>query len=278
MIIKSDWHIHSEFSYDGNIKLEDLKKQAIEQNLEFVGVTDHLNFNDEKFVGDVTMSAKAVLEMQKSFPKMVLGVELTPIAKPEFDYIARTKTRDGFVEPKTDVPYEIELALTKDELKNLGVRYAVGGAHWRVDVPKEEQVNGDLKADVKEWHRQQIWLACDERVTILAHPWYHGYGIWYEDFSVIPKAMNDELISTLKSNGKFIECNTGVLLSPLTTERFRRQYCEFLREAFEKGVPVTYGSDAHGEYTDRRAEVEAYLKLAGFKDGDLACLTEDNLW
>ena len=31
----------------------------------------------------------------------------------------------------------------------------------------------------EEWYRQQLWLACDERTTILGHPWYHPYRLWY---------------------------------------------------------------------------------------------------
>lgn len=278
MIIKSDWHIHSEYSYDGNITLAELKEQAEKQGLKKVGVTDHLNYNDEKFISDVVNSATAVKQMQKTFPNMILGVELTPIAKPEFDYIAKTKTRDGFIEPYSDKPYEIELALTKKELMDLGIKYAVGAAHWRVDVPKSEQKSDDIVADIKEWYRQQIWLASDERVTVLAHPWYHGYGIWYNDFSVIPRSMNEEIASVLLKNDKYVECNAGVLCASNTSEKFRHQYAEFLRELFEKGVPITYGSDAHGKYVDRRTEVEVYLKKAGFKDGDFSEISEDKLW
>ena len=278
MIIKSDWHIHSEFSYDAKITLAELIAEAKKQGLRGIGVTDHLNFNDTKFVGDIINSSRAVKEAQKYFPDMVLGVELTPIAKPEFDYIAKTKTREGFVEPKQDKPYDIELALSKQELMALGIRYAVGGAHWRVDIPKSEQISGDTVSDIKEWFRQQIWLASDERVTVLAHPWYHGHGAWYDDFSVIPRSMNEEIASVLLKKGKYAECNAGVLCAPTTSEKFRNQYAEFLREWFERGIPITYGSDAHGRYADRREEVEVYLEKAGFKEGDFSEISEDKFW
>ena len=57
---------------------------------------------------------------------------------------------------------------------------------------------------------------------------------------------------------------------------------EFLRELFEMGIPVTYGSDSHGkptgEYRDRRAAAEAILCAAGFRDGDISELDESVLW
>lgn len=278
MIIKSDWHIHSEYSYDAQNKLEEILAQAKKQGLVKIGITDHLNFNDDKFIGDIVNSANAVKKIQTLSQNIVLGVELTPIAKPEFDYIAINKTRDGYEEKHTDKPYDITLALTKDELKALGIRYAVGAAHWRVDVPKVEQVRGDVKADINEWFRQQIWLASDERVTVLAHPWYHGYAVWYDDFSIIPRSMNEELISELVKNDKYVECNAGVLLNSRASEKFRNQYAEFLREAFEKGVPITYGSDSHNNYSDRRQDIEFYLEKVGFREGDFSEISEDKFW
>ena len=277
-MIHSDWHIHSEFSYDAKITLETIATNAAEQGLRQVGVTDHLNFNDKSFTADLHASAKGVKEAQKTYPNMILGVELTPIEKPEFDYIAKTGTRDGYEPPVQSEPYAIELAATKEELMALGVRYAVGAAHWRVDLPKGVRYEKELDACIKEWYRQQMYLACDERVTILGHPWYHGYSIWYEDFSVIPRSMNMDIAAALKENGKYVECNSHFFCRAKTTEKFRRQYAEFLRELFEMGIPVTYGSDAHLQYADLRADVEKYLVDAGFKDGDFSELSESVLW
>lgn len=274
-MIHSDWHIHSEYSYDASNSLELIAKNAQAQGLRRVGITDHANFNDEKFMSDLRRSAAAVKEARKKYPFTVLGVELTPIGKPEFDYIAQNGTREGYEPPSQGTPYGIELAATKDELIALGVQYAIGASHWRVDVP-----NGatELNSCLKEWYRQQMWLACDGRVTILGHPWYHGKGIWYEDFSVIPRSMNSDIAAALKENGKYVECNAHFFRTALATERFRHQYAEFLRELFELGIPVTYGSDSHRDYGDARNRVECYLTAAGFRDGDIAELPEEALW
>ena len=65
----------------------------------------------------------------------------------------------------------------------MGVRYAIGASHWRVDLPNAKKLSVDRDACIREWYRQQMYLACDERVTILGHPRYHGRRVWYEDFS-----------------------------------------------------------------------------------------------
>jgi histidinol phosphatase-like PHP family hydrolase len=87
MLIDSDWHIHSECSYDASNPPRRIAKAAQEQGLLKIGITDHLNYNDEKFIADVRRSAECAKELQGQYPFVVLGVELTPIALPEFEHI-----------------------------------------------------------------------------------------------------------------------------------------------------------------------------------------------
>jgi len=278
MIIRSDWHIHSESSYDATLPLQAIADGAKSYGFERFGITDHANLNDKRFVSDLHNSARSVKAFQKEHPNVILGVELTPISKPEYDYIQKHGSKEGYVEPQTSEPYAIELAQTKEELLALGVRYAIGASHWRTDVPYECMDPSDINGTMKEWFRQQVWLACDERVTILGHPWYNGKGLWYEDFTRIPRSMNMELAAALKENGKYVECNSHFFRAEKATEKFRRQYAEFLRELFEMGIPVTYGSDAHKVYNDIHLKVEEYLSAAGFVDGDISGLSEEVLW
>ena len=278
MIIHSDWHIHSEASYDATLPLNDIASCADGFGFRRIGITDHVNFNDTAFLNDLKRSSENVRAFQKTCPNVVLGVELTPIEKPEFDHIAKCGTREGYVAPNLSEPFPIELAQTKKELMDWGVRYAIGATHWRVDVPGAKQLPPDMDACIKEWFRQQMWLACDERVTVLGHPWYIGKALWYEDFSVIPRSMNMELAAALKENGKYAECNSHFFRTPKASEKFRYQYAEFLKELSEMGVPITYGSDAHKAYGDVHLLTEKYLIAAGFSDGDIVEIREDSLW
>ncbi len=277
MIIKSDWHIHSEFSYDASLPLSEIWENAKNFGFKKVGITDHVNFNDKSFLGDLAASAKGVGEFQKTHPEVILGVELTPIAKPEFDYIAKNGTRDGYIPPVSEKPYEIELAVTKEELIALGVRYAIGAAHWRVDVPNCRKLPADRDAEIREWYRQQLWLANDPRVTVLGHPWWNPSGVWYEDFSVIPRSMHMDIAEALLKNKKYVEYNSSGIFRG-KSDKFRMQYAEFIRELFEMGVPVTYGSDAHKQYDDKHTEVEKVLYEVGFREGDFSEIRDEDLW
>ena len=150
MLIHSDWHIHSEFSYDATLPLKEIACKAQEYGFRKIGITDHLNFNDVPFMTDLKNSAAAVKALQEEFPNVILGVELTPIERPEFEYIAKTGTREGYVAPEGGAPYGIELAASKEELISLGVRYAIGAAHWRVDCAGAKLLPCDLNACIKE--------------------------------------------------------------------------------------------------------------------------------
>ena len=90
--------------------------------------------------------------------------------------------------------------------------------------------------------------------------------------------MHMDIAAALKENGKYVECNSHFFVSKIAPEKFRHQYAEFLREMFEMGIPVTYGSDSHSRYVDERGEVEKYMRAAGFSDGDVGGIAECDLW
>ena len=278
MKINSDWHIHTEYSYDAADTLEFIAEETKREGLLRFGITDHVNFNDESFLGDLYRSAEAVNKMKESCPAIILGVELTPIELPEFEHIAKTGTREGYLPPIQSSPYAMELAVTKEELIRLGVKYAIGASHWRVDSPYSSEDDSDREACIREWYRQQLWLAADERVTVLGHPWFHGKSLWYEDFNVIPRSMKEELSAALLENKKYVELNAHFYRCPDASEKFKYQYAEYMREMFEMGIPVTYGSDSHSEYHDQRDLAESYLVAAGFKDGDITEISESDFW
>ena len=282
-MIHSDLHIHSEYSYDAKLSIEDILAAAKRHGLRQVGITDHLNLPNHRFIDCLRRSAENVLKAKENEPTLLLGIELTPIEKPFYDYCVKYPETfgynpPGYVPPTSGIPipYPLEMALSKEELMSYGIQYAVAAAHGYIDMPDPDVRN--LKDCIASYHRMQMYLAADERTTILGHPYYHGLHIWYEDFSVFPQSMHEELAAALKENGKLIEYNRDMLLSPHASERFKHQYAEFMRFMFEYGVRVTYGSDYHSAYPDRHEEMYPYLRAAGFRDGDFSELEESDLW
>ena len=53
----------------------------------------------------------------------------------------------------------------------------------------------------------------------------------------------------LEENRKYVECNEGVLCSQKASEKFRRQYAEFMRELFEMGIDqIEYAAEISLEH------------------------------
>ena len=80
-MIYSEWHIHSCYSYDATLPLETLIAAAEKRGMRRVGVTDHVNFNDNSFLQNLYDSAKYVGEAIKEHPVLILGVELNPFLR-----------------------------------------------------------------------------------------------------------------------------------------------------------------------------------------------------
>ena len=71
--------------------------------------------------------------------------------------------------------------------------------------------------------------------------------------------------------------NLSFYYSPQFTEGFRTQYTEYIRMLFERGVPITIGSDSHGDYGgvmgryyNFNSLCERFLRAAGFTAADFA--------
>jgi histidinol phosphatase-like PHP family hydrolase len=274
MILSSDFHIHSEASYDANIPVKTIVKRTRELNITEFGISDHVN--SPSWLHYLEKSKQLFLE--NKIPGFHLGVELTVISANQVNYDRQHGSLEGFSETySNDVIPDIDLPLTLEELNEVGVEYVIAAAH-RTFVEKEEE------SFIKDYHRQQMFLAQDPRVTIVGHPWWvpfeykdrNGAMTRFLNFDIVPKSMHDEFASALKENGKFMEMNIGAFLHTETRpESFKMQYVEFVRYMFEKGVKITLGTDQHGKqvegsYLDWRDIAEKYLSKAGFTKKDFS--------
>jgi hypothetical protein len=94
---------------------------------------------------------------------------------------------------------------------------------------------------------------------------------WLDDFRCIPESMHDEFAAALVQGGKRAEVNLGaMLLTRRYSERFKRQYLEYLAGLKSRGVQLSLGSDCHGAcYEVDLEEAERRLGRVGIRDQDL---------
>jgi histidinol phosphatase-like PHP family hydrolase len=254
MLLTSDWHIHSEHSCDeACMKVADLPAQVAARGITDFGLTDHLQtpYN----LPDLEASRRAYLAVNPS-PRFHFGVEVSVVSQWELDELAR----GGYEHPVWGLREggppgaALALGLGEEDLARLGIEYVIGGAHWPLYVPFERE------AIIRDYHRQNLFLATHPLVDIVAHPWwFSGHwqsadGLfraepWFDGFDVIPQSMHEEFAAAAVQHGKVVEINVSAcLFNASYPERFGYEYLEYLAGLRALGVTFSLASDCHEDH------------------------------
>ncbi|NOZ20200.1 MAG: hypothetical protein GXP25_03835 [Planctomycetes bacterium] len=277
MSLTSDWHIHSRNSCDSAaLPVAELVRSAEEKGIRDYGLTDHIHstFN----LPDLAASRKEYLANAPS-PRFHFGVEVSCMSQWELDEIATGKyDRPVYGLRKGGPPgAPLAIGLTDEHIKAYGIEYVVAGTHWPMYVPLERE------AVIRDYHRQNMFLATHPLVDIVAHPWWwHGHWQdddgrftaepWFDDFGHIPKSLHDEFAAACIERNTVVEINISAnLLNRRYPQHFKEQYLDYLADLKAQGVRLCVGSDCHSATYDTDFETaEDMLDRVGIRD--------ENLW
>jgi len=275
-MMKSDWHIHSRNSCDeAALVVADLPAEAEAAGIRDFGLTDHLHtpYN----LPDIAASRRDFLAADPS-PRFHFGIEVSCVSQWELDQIATGRHERPVYGIRSGGPPNCPLAigLTPDDAAALGIEFVVGGTHWPLYVAMERH------AVIRDYHRQNTFLATHPLVDIVAHPWWWmGHWAdadgsfraepWFDDFKAIPESMHDEFAAACVQHGTVVEMNLcAVLLNPQYPQRFILQYLDYLAELKSRKVSLCIGSDCHDPHYRMGFEAAARLLASvGIVDGDL---------
>ncbi len=276
MTITSDWHIHSRNSCDGAcMAISDLISAAKNKGIRDYGLTDHIHtpFN----LPDLAGSLKEFLTNTPP-PNFHFGVEVSCVSQWEVDQVAAGKHSNPVYGVRSGGPANGPLAigLNPKDIATYQIEYVVGGTHWPMYVPMERE------SIIRDFHRQNMFLATHPLVDIVAHPWWwHGHwqdsdgryttDPWLDDFGKIPASMHKEFAAAAMEHDAVIEINiSAMLLNRSYPERFTQQYLEYLAELKSQGVKLCIGSDCHSaQYEIGFEKAAAMLDAVHIKDEDL---------
>ena len=282
MKIKSDWHIHTRNSYDALMSLADLVQGAADRGIVDFGITDHLT-TPRQFV-DIDNARAEFLTISKS-GHFHFSVEVSTLSKWELEKMATEDCGDRNFGIREGGPYNDEpsMVLTEEHVEKYGMDYVVGGVHFPLYVP------WDHEAVIRSYHRQNMYLATHPLITIVAHPWWfcghwsNSDGIyderpWFDDFGKrIPRSMHDEFAAAVIENDKKVEINIDAFIAnPLYTEKFKRDYADWLSDLKSRGATFSVGSDCHlVEYDVKFDLAEEYIAGIGIAEEDLWCFQSE---
>lgn len=275
MNITSDWHIHSRNSCDDAcLTIPDLIRETAELGVLNYGLTDHIHtpYN----LPDLVKSRAEFLAGRPS-PRFHFGVEVSCVSQWELREIATGRHKEPTYGLREGGPAgdALTIGITEDDIKTFGIEYVVAGVHWTIYVPK------DRISILRDYHRQNMFLATHPLVNIVAHPWWwcvsaeekntFAADLWFDDFKVIPESIHDEFAAAVKEHGKVVELNfMGMLLYSDYPKHFVPQYLEYLAGLKSRGVALSLGSDCHSAHyyeTDFEA-ISDMLDEFGFVEED----------
>lgn len=258
------------------MRMATLIARAEELGITDYGVSDHLHTPHN--LPDIAAAREEFLESDPP-PRFHFGVEASCVSQWELAEIAAGRHQNPVYGLREGGPPNapLAIALTEETIDRYGVEYVIGGTHWPMYVPLKPE------AIIRDYHRQNMFLATHPLVDVVAHPWWwHGgwrdeggmycTDPWFDDFGKVPRSMHAEFAAAAVEHHRAVEINVlAVLLNGSYPQRFKRQYVEYLAELAGRGVKLCIGSDCH----DQRYGVD-FEKAAGMLDAVGIC--EGHLW
>lgn len=229
MVFPADYHMHTPLCRHARGEPAEYAAHAVRLGFEEIGFSDHSpmpsdNFDDWRMrFSDLDEYIAKVETARQEFPDLRIRIGL------EVDYLPGG---ESWVQELADRhPWD----------------YLIGSVHyvnetWAVDSPFQ----------MDEWKRRnarEVWQAYCERLTMAAESGLFdiiGHADLCKKFAIAPEGDTTELfrpfLEAAGASGVAIELNTAGLRKDC-----REIYpsAAILRLAFESGVPITFGSDAH---------------------------------
>ena len=252
MLLPPDYHLHTPLCRHATGEPEAYAQRAAEIGLTEIGFSDHSPMRQDNFdnwrmnVSQLAEYVEKVRATRKKFPQLAVRLAL------EVDYLPGQE--DWIRELAARHPWD----------------YFIGSVHyvsdsWDIDNP----------AKLSEWnHRDafEVWQIYFERLTKAAASGLFeiiGHVDLPKKFGHRPvrdcTALYAKFLDAAKKSGVAIELNTAGLRKDCREIYPSRQILEL---AFQKGVPITFGSDAHapGEVGMNFAEAVRLARSAGFRE------------
>ncbi len=231
-----DSHIHSEFSFDGSVPVEEMVKQGIENGIDVMTVTDHC---DVVGIGD--KDSEFGVDLEKAIPCSVAEIRRVSDL-----YSGKIKVLAGVElgEP-TQLPDKTKIALNMAEYDFiLASTHQVRG---RRDFYFLEYNNDNIDVLMTEYFNEQLEVARWNGFDSLAHFDYPARYIAERtnirlDYTKYQNII-DEILKILIKNNKALEVNTSTISKPLSRPMAGEEVLK--RYKALGGKLITLGSDAH---------------------------------
>ncbi len=206
----ADTHTHSIYSYDGQMKMEDMIKKALALGLEYLAFTEHLELGQitiKQFLNRYKLYSEEIDNLQTRYPniRLIKGIEFS---NPEL------------------YPKELEI------VNNLDLDYIIGSNHL---LPKDNS-----EKEILLYYKRILEIIKQGGIDTIAHLDYLRRK--YDD-STISQDIIKEIFCTLIKKDIALEINTSAIRRRQLDSFPSKEKLKIYQSL--GGTKVTIGSDAH---------------------------------
>lgn len=206
----ADTHMHSIYSYDGQMCLEDMVRRGIALGLQYMAFTEHLELDQikiEQFLNRYSVYSKEIAQLQEKYPfiHLLKGIE--------------------FSNPER---YKKELEM----IQTLSCDYVIGSNHI---LPGNQS-----KGEILKYYKRILEMVRNGGIDSVGHLDYLRRK--YDD-SCVDESILREIYGCMLEKGITLEVNTSAIRRKGLDSFPSRRKLQLYKDM--GGCRVTIGSDAH---------------------------------
>ena len=224
-----DYHIHTRLCGHATGEMWEYVEEAVQKGFREVGFSDHFPF------------------IERVAPRLAMSWEQLSLYIQEVDRLTSKYSKIITIRKGIEIDYEPHLEeQIREALQRYDFDYVYGSVHnigdWQFDSPREQHrwEHCDVRKTYEEYFHLVQQAAASGLFDIIAHldvVKKFGYRPSGDYFALI-----QETLDAIEKAGVAIELNTSGLRKPVG-----EIYPDLrtLEECIRRGIPVTFGSDAH---------------------------------
>ena len=268
----TDVHTHSDFSFDGDAPLSAMLSTALERQIAFYGVSEHVDYDllvtgnkEGRAMLDAEGYFHTARHLQEDYEgcmNVLIGAEFSYIddenAYAMYENIIKTYHPDFIVN-------SVHSENGEDYYDRLPF-YQINADGERVLLDKTKAYANYFQLVLKSLHVRYPYQIVGHIGYAIRYAPYQDPSWRYQDY----QSVLDEILKTVIAKNKILEVNTGGGRSTLPTREILERYYAL------GGRAVSFASDAHHptQIMANRAEVSAMLKEIGFTHYTVPCKDE----
>lgn len=235
---KQNMHIHSKYSWDSKMEIEEIAKILSEQGIRYGAITDHVDFNREALVYVLTklkIRNLEIDEVNKKYEGKVTLLKSVEISEPHL--------------------YKDKVS----QLSELDLDFIMGSIH---DIDRNATTEYEKFHAAFIYYKQLLTMIEAGQIDVVGHLDYFNryYGKDYSSHYQI-----SEILHAIKEKKQIIEINTSARRRVgTTTFPSVMKICNYKTTGQDE---VVIGTDAHkyDELTDNLDQAEAITEVVGLK-------------